>query len=458
MSTKINIAVAFSILTASCTKSDFLEKKPNTGIVVPSTITDMIQLLDNQTVMLYNAPCTGTLSADEYYYYSLNDFNATGTKTEKNCYIWQKDIYQGENRIPDWNNPYQAIFYSNVVLEQWDMLADKDKVTNEGRFVKAWALYERGYNYLNLVQTFSPAYDKGSAATDLGIPIRLSANINEVKHRASVQETYDQILNDLKSSIAYFTDVFPAQNLNRPSKVAAFGLLARVYLYMREYNLAGAYADSSLLLKSDLVDYNTISTTATRPFTIYNPEVLKLSLMSIGYLASTLAGTSTIDTTLINMYEHNDLRKYIFFREDKGVYLTKSSYNGKGYYPFTGVAVDELFLIKAETLVRAGQVERAAEYLDQLLTNRYVAGTYEPVSYNTAGELLQHILDERRKELVLRGIRWPDLKRLNKAGANITLKRELGGTNYVLPPNDPRYVMPIPDDEIALSHIQQNIR
>ncbi|MET3877758.1 RagB/SusD family nutrient uptake outer membrane protein [Chitinophaga sp. OAE865] len=458
MSTKINIAIAFSILTAGCTKSDFLEKKPNTGIVIPSTITDMTQLLDNQTVMLYNAPCTGTLSADEYYYYSLDDFNATGTKTEKNCYTWQKDIYQGENRIPDWNNPYQAIFYSNVVLEQWDKLATVEKTTNEGRFVKGWALYERAYNYLNLVQTFSPAYDKGTAATDLGVPIRLSANINEIKQRASVEDTYNQILNDLKGSITYFTDIFPSQNLNRPSKVAAFGLLARVYLYMREYNLAGAYADSSLLLKSDLIDYNTVSTTASRPFTIYNPEVLKLSLMSQGYLAATLAGVSAVDTALINMYEDTDLRKYIFFKEDKGVYLTKSSYNGKGFYPFTGVAVDELFLIKAETLVRAGQVMRAAEYLDRLLTNRYTTGNYKPISYNTGDELLQHILNERKKELVLRGVRWPDIKRLNKGGANITLRRELGGTNYELLPNDPRYVMPIPSDEIALSHIQQNVR
>ena len=43
-------------------------------------------------------------------------------------------------------------------------------------------------------------------------------------------------------------------------------------------------------------------------------------------------------------------------------------------------------------------------------------------------------------------------------GANITLKRDLDGTIYTLPPNDPRYVMPIPQDEINLSHIEQNAR
>lgn len=446
------------VLSVGCTKSDFLSKKPSSGMVIPVAVSDMMQLLDNQTVMLYNAPCTGTLSADEYCYYSVTALNATITKTERNCYIWQKDIFQGENTIPDWNNPFKAIFYSNVVLEQWDKLSESDRATDDGKLAKGWALYERGYNYLNLVQTFSPAYDKATANTDLGLPIRLSANINDIVQRSSVQRTYDQVINDLESAVSYFTDVFPSQHINRPSKAAAFGLLARTYLYMREYALAGQYADSALALKSDLVDYNTISRTSSRPFTIYNPELLKMAVMSVGYFSVVLSGPSTIDTTLIHLYDTNDLRRYIFFREDRGVYLAKNSYNGSGSYPFTGVATDELFLIKAECLARAGKATEAASVLDELLSKRYITGTFTGVSFNSPEELLDYILTERRKELVLRGIRWPDLKRLNKAGANITLTRALGGIEYVLPPNDPRYVMPIPDDEISLSHIQQNQR
>lgn len=452
------MVMVLSVLCVACTKSDFLSKKPNSAIVIPVTIADMMQLLDNQSVMLYNAPCTGTLSADEYYYYSLAAFNATNTNTEKNCYTWQKDIFQGENTIPDWNNPFKAIFYSNVVLEQWNKLPESDRSADDGKFAKGWALYERGYNYLNLVQIFSPAYDKTTANTDLGMPIRVSPNINDIVQRSSVQQTYDQIMNDLKNAVLCFTDVFPSKNINRPSRAAAYGLLARTCLYMREYALAGQYADSALALKSDLVDYNTVDRTSNRPFTIYNPELLKMAVMSLGYFSVTLSGVSTMDTTLIRLYDLNDLRRYIYFKEDRGVYLTKNSYNGLGSYPFTGVATDEVFLIKAECLARAGKAVEAARVLDTLLSKRYLTGTFAGVHFNSPAELLAGILTERRKELVLRGIRWSDLKRLNKEGANITLTRELDGTKYTLPPNDPRYVMPIPDDEISFSHIQQNQR
>jgi hypothetical protein len=38
------------------------------------------------------------------------------------------------------------------------------------------------------------------------------------------------------------------------------------------------------------------------------------------------------------------------------------------------------------------------------------------------------------------------------------LKRTVNGTEYSLAPNDARYVMPIPDDEITRSGIIQNQR
>ncbi|SEM08104.1 hypothetical protein SAMN05216436_101351 [bacterium A37T11] len=56
----------------------------------------------------------------------------------------------------------------------------------------------------------------------------------------------------------------------------------------------------------------------------------------------------------------------------------------------------------------------------------------------------------------MRGLRWMDIKRLNKEGANITLTRNLNGQIYTLPPNDPRFALPIPEDVIDLSGMQQN--
>lgn len=77
-----------------------------------------------------------------------------------------------------------------------------------------------------------------------------------------------------------------------------------------------------------------------------------------------------------------------------------------------------------------------------------------------AEEVLFAIITERRKELPFVGeIRWEDLKRLNKEERfQRTLKRVINGSTFTLPPNDKRYVLPIPLNEIQLSRIEQNER
>jgi len=78
-------------------------------------------------------------------------------------------------------------------------------------------------------------------------------------------------------------------------------------------------------------------------------------------------------------------------------------------------------------------------------------------SASTQG-VLQLIIEERKKELVFRGLRFTDLRRLNKEDAGITLNRIVNGREYKLLPNSLRYTLPIPDDAIAGSQIVQNPR
>jgi hypothetical protein len=421
----------------------------------------MTQLLDNQEVMTYVTPATGIMSADEYYYPGKAIFDAIASKTTKNCYIWNKDIYQGEKNIADWNAPYQAIFYSNIVLEGWDKLPKEDQESDNGKFVKAWALFERSYHHFNLVQTFAPIYDQSTADQDLGVPIRKKADINDVPGRASVRETYNFILSDLTNSITLFSKVIPTRFRNRPSRSAAYALLARISLSMRDYPSAMKAANNSLSIYDSLIDYNTLDSTAFYPFPLgkKNGEVLLYTLTNLNYSAVlTYYGKNIVDSELVSLYKNNDLRKSLFLVPVNGSYRTKSSYAGNTNFPFTGLAVDEIYLIKSECQARSGDVIGAMATLNKLLTARYKTGTFVPYYTQSASEALQIILTERRKELIWRGLRWNDIKRLNKEGNNIVLKRIIDGTVYSLPPNDPKYVMPIPDDEISLSHIQQNPR
>jgi hypothetical protein len=95
-----------------------------------------------------------------------------------------------------------------------------------------------------------------------------------------------------------------------------------------------------------------------------------------------------------------------------------------------------------------------------LLSHRWRPGTFTGYTISNASEALDTILVERRKELAFRGIRWSDLRRLNKeVGRAITLTRNIGGNVYTLPPTDSLlYTLPIPPDVINDTQMQQNPR
>ena len=123
---------------------------------------------------------------------------------------------------------------------------------------------------------------------------------------------------------------------------------------------------------------------------------------------------------------------------------------------FTGVAVDELYLIRAEAYARLNNTTAALIDLNTLLESRWKTGTFNPVTASDANEVLKKILLERRKELLFRDSRWSDIKRLNKLQAGITLKRILNNQTYVLTPGSPAFAIPIPQKVIDMTGMPQN--
>ncbi|MBO9635963.1 MAG: RagB/SusD family nutrient uptake outer membrane protein, partial [Chitinophagaceae bacterium] len=305
---------------------------------------------------------------------------------------------------------------------------------------------------------FSDVYD-GSNGSTLGIPIRLSPQIDQPSKRATLKETYDQIINDLSEASTLLQDSFSHQYRNRPSKSAAFAAMARVYLAISSFDKAIQAADSCLKYYNKLIDYNIIDLSAffqfksTNDETLYQARLLSTSQVVIGVSSP----GCIIDSTLYRSYQSNDLRKTIFFKLNGGLPNIKGTYTGT-ILTFGGLAVDEVMLIRAECLARNNKLQEAMSVLNTLLRNRWVRGTYIDRIALTRDAALKIILEERKKELVFRGTRWADLKRLNKEGANIQLKRVIKGTTYTLDPGDPRYILPIPPDVILLGGIPQNPR
>lgn len=160
-------------------------------------------------------------------------------------------------------------------------------------------------------------------------------------------------------------------------------------------------------------------------------------------------------------YAANDLRKSVFIEQNRPDRNFKGSYSGDffSYGIFAGLATDEVYLNRGEALARTNRITEALKDLNALLSKRYRAGTFTPVVLTDADQVLRLVLSERRNERQYRGTRWTDLRRLNQDSRfAITLKRNIDGTEYTLPPNSPRYLFPIPDNEIGTSGIPQNHR
>ena len=454
---------ALSLCLVSCEKSEFLEKKPRTDIVVANTLTDFNNLLENTSALNYTGGLA-QMASDDYQIPLYNDWQNLSTNRQRNSYIWAKDLYAGEQPIVDWNSPYKSIFYANAVLDGLE--ESKEANTARANYLKGWALFVRAYAFYDLIRNFCVSYDRSSANTDLGIPLRLTSAIEHIEKRSTLQKSFDQVINDLLLAETFLPAERPSANLNRPSKIAVYALLARISLDMREYVTAENYADKSLMLYDKLIDYNGVSKTSTTPFSIKNDELIFRSLQVPTHFELTgnsVTSVAKISTDLIASYSPADLRLSLYFAHNanKNTYTIKRGYGGSGNYPFTGLATDELYLIKAECLARRNETTLAMEKLNQLLANRFPKTgpmVFVPLQAISPEDALEKVLMERRKELVFRGLRWHDLKRLNKEGAGISLTRMLNGINYQLPSNDPRWVFPIPDEEIMASGIQQNPR
>jgi tetratricopeptide (TPR) repeat protein len=448
------IALGLLAVCQSC-NDNWLDAKPDKSLGVPNTIKDYQALLDNssQTFNVSQSSGLAEISSGDFYI-SFASWNSLFSKAEKSGYVWAptENFYGGEPST-DWRNGYKRILNANIILEGIEKIkpveADRQAWTN----VKGSALFFRAFDFFNLSQEYCKPYLQASAQTDLGLPLRLENNVNLQVRRSSLQDTYDRILKDLKSA-AQLLGVTPGYK-TRPSKQAVFALLARTYLSMENYDQAGLYADSALQIQSELTDYETLNATAAYPVSQFNEEVIFHSTFSYGIFN---ASRLIVEPSLLATYAASDCRRTVFFKSiANGGVTFKGNYSGDKNL-FGGLATDELYLIRAECKARKGEVNAALADLNRLLRKRW-KGNYEDIVIKDQNAALSVILAERRKELVFRGLRWGDLRRLNRDGRfAVTITRTLNNQVYKLLPEDKRYVLPIDEQEIRLGGIEQNER
>jgi len=437
----------------SCGK--FLEKVPDPSLAIPTTVSGFRELLDNDLITNNSTPGLGILGSDDI----MLNFTTwqTTDPTPKSAYIWEKEIYEDDAAFP-WSAPYKVIYYCNVVMDWMPGVAIPDAATQrEYDAVIGTALFTRAFQFQNLEETFGQIFRPGLASSAMGIPLRLVSDPHLQVGRASVQQVYDQIIKDLKRSIPLLPDEVQFTRRNRPCKPAAYALLSRAYLSIQDYDNGRIYADSCLRLYNKLVDYDTVNAAASRPFSISGNDEVLYQCTAVNFRAQSQPSTQ-VDTLLYGSYAADDLRKSIFFKASGTGHYFRAHYSGRTYL-FSGLAVDEVYLTRAECYARMGRDQEALADLNALLTRRWKKGTFQPYEVATAGDVLSLVLAERRKETLFRETRWADLRRLNQEGhAGGALRRVLNDNEYLLTPGDPRYAYPIPKEEVRLGDIPQNPR
>lgn len=446
------------IILLSCKKqANWLDVKSNKADVVPVTLNDFESLLNNDNVMNADYPGLGMMGADNYFInYSEWQSNQP---IEQNAYLWNSDIYEGATPA-DWKYSYEKIAYANVVLDGIEKIKPDNKNQIEWNRVKGMALFFRAYSFYNLVQLFAKPYDKESSAKDLGVPLRLNADVNILYRRESVQECYDRIISDLQTADTLLP--LSRESSLKPSRIAALALLARIGLAMENYSMALDYANKALAIQHELIDFNLLDTLASVPFPDFhagNKEVLFFSKI-IGY-GTFWYSTLRVDSILYNSYSQQDLRRIVFFKQrSKNNIDFKGQYTGLPYDLFAGISINELYLIRAECYARQNKIAEAMSALNSLLLTRWKQGSFVQYTATAEEDALCQILEERRKELPFSGnLRWEDLRRLNKDPRfQKSLLRVLNGETFILLPNDRKYVYALPDIEIQLGGLQQNLR
>jgi len=489
---KVLLLLCSSICIFSCKK--YVDIKQNNAESRLITANDCQLLLNDYANMNIGYPSDGESSADNFY---LNEPSYLSQSIEeRDIYTWQSSAIRN-NASPQWQYAYKVVYLSNLVLETLDKIKTNTDQTLYND-LRGQALFFRAYCFWNIAQLYAKRYTTSDANQNLGIPLRLNSDINDKSERGTVQQTYSKIIVDLieAASLLSQTSTVPS----RPNKVAAYAMLARVYLSMEDYPSALNNADAALKLNNQLLDYNTLSRTSTTPFTRFHKEVIFHSIMTPGSTLNPGSATSNIakiDDDLYNSYNVDDLRKYIFFKENSQttqlknplflttpgalefvtVTLANGTYRFTGNYEpvttaalFNGLAVDELYLIRAECYARAGNKDASMADLNSLLVNRWVVGKFVGKLAINANDALSQVLLERRKELVMRGQRWTDARRLslnftrqiktvNFSGfANAPIREVVTSNTFNLSANDPRFTLLIPNDVILNSSIQQNPR
>jgi|GEM_PF-111028 len=385
--------------------------------------------------------------------------------------------YNTSTTSDTYNFPYKIISQCNLIISNAGTMTGDEKKKKQ---LLAEAKILRAYCHFILVNVYAKAYDAATAQNDNGVVIEKEFNIESAPGPSTVQQVYDYIESDVKDAIPDLELDHPQENAFHPSKAAAYGLLAKLYLFKGQIPESKVAAVQALKLNNYIYDL-------VNHYTVMNQlDNVDYSLQGSGNENLYFAATSSIDidATVISREFYNsfdatrDVRKLSFFNttavavgagSGMAAYVLKVAgtaasatgtlvATGRFYYNANGIKTTDVYLMLAECCARQGNADSAALLVDQIRTKRMLPGFTTAASEMAAvsGDkkiaAVKMVLEERRKELLFGFNRFMDQKRLGKEpDYAITVTRvfpyadkTIAPQTYTIEPNSPLYIAPFP--------------
>lgn len=432
-----NLIYIIVLFLFSC--NDFLDEKADISWKEPETLDDLQALLNDESNINGYLPSIGDIASD-YYYLSEQNFNSR-SENARLLYSWNEDALTNNT----WTFSMSQIFYFNLVLDNIDKVSLGSMSENDRRRIKGNAAFLRAMTYFQLAIVFSPQFKKGMNESEATIPIKKTPDIGEDIVFSTVGDLYSFIESDLQTAV----ELLPQRQeiRTRPSRLAAMTLFCRFYLSLGDWEKASFYAGEALKDDVVLLDFNDLSPNSQIPFERFNAETIFYSTVS-GNESIFSPSVANVPEELVDLYEEDDLRKFLFFTDSGDKLTFKGSYTGTNNATlFGGLTSGELFLNCSESLVRSGKINEGLDVLNGLLEKRYIENSFTGYFGLNEIDALALIKTERLKELCFKGgIRWMDLKRYAaESDGPFIITRQVGEKTFQidLHKNDSPFKLPV---------------
>lgn len=329
-----------------------------------------------------------------------------------------------------WQKSYFAIYSCNDIIDQVNKSPGLspgivNQFTNEAKFLRA-------FSYFYLINVYG----------SVPLVLQTDVNVNSIAAKLDSATVFKQIVQDLKDAQSGLSVNYIGAGRVRANKYTASALLARVYLWQRDWVNAEAAATS--VLGSGL--YTPLPTTPNT-FLANSQETILSFWTQYGYIHD---GTNLIPSSdapqffytpgQLNAFEAGDLRKSNWILAS--VVGTNTFYSPYKYHNrsanttspeyLIALRAGEQYLIRAEARLQLDNVTGALADLN-VIRNRAGLANYAGASDKVS--VLAAITHERRVELFTEwGNRFLDLKRTGILNSVIgALKTSWKPTAIVLP-------------------------